>query len=100
MKRSIIPILALLLAVPAHAELKNQDKWQHYGGGAVIGLVMGQVAVENGWKHPKLWAIGSALGVGVLKEIADSRQKGNRFDPADAVATGLGGFTVSFAFRF
>jgi len=72
----------------------------HYGGGAVIGLVVGQIAVERGWAHPRLWAIGSAIGVGILKEVADSRQKGNRFDPMDAAATGLGGLTVSFAFRF
>ena len=89
MKPSLIA-LALVLTIPVQAELPNKDKIQHFGGGAVIGLVVGQIAVERGWKHPKLWAIGSALGVGVLKEVADSRQKGNRFDPMDAAAVSKG----------
>jgi uncharacterized protein YfiM (DUF2279 family) len=92
-------ILALALAIPSRAAVQK-DKIQHFVGGSLISLVATSAAQQAGWKHPRAWGIGAAVGVGLLKELADSRKGGTGFDPADLGATALGGVTVQFVIRF
>ena len=95
-------ILALLLATPARAEGLNipKDKQLHILAGAGIAAVVYLGAKAEGLKHPEWWAIGAAILAGLLKEVADRREPGNRFDPGDALATAAGGFVITYVIRW
>jgi uncharacterized protein YfiM (DUF2279 family) len=60
---------------------------------------MTSVAMQKEWKHPRLWGIGTALGVGLLKELADSRKGGSGFSGSDLAYDGIGAISIQFTFR-
>ncbi|MBA4274135.1 MAG: hypothetical protein C0436_00630 [Alphaproteobacteria bacterium] len=92
-------ILASLLAIPLCAGIP-QDKAKHVVAGALIGGTVTWIAKENGSKHPEFWGIGAALLAGALKEAADRRHQGNRWDGRDITATAAGGIVISYTIRF
>jgi hypothetical protein len=95
-------LFLLLFYLPlASAPLVPVDKQLHFAAGMIVSGVTMEIAKRNGWKHPKLWGVGAAVGVGLLKEVYDKQHpKTNTCDPMDALATGLGGLTVSYTWRF
>ena len=72
------------------------DKKQHYAAGVLTSSVT-YAYVYTKTKNKKkaaIYSIVSAVVIGSLKEVSDSRQPGNKFDPQDLLATTLGGVTV------
>lgn len=103
MRRALLPLFVVLaLCAPAQAgELRiPKDKALHFGVGAAISLGVTAAAKAEGRKYPELWGIGASLLVGLMKEIADRREPGNKFDGMDLAATVAGGVFVSFSFRW
>ena len=85
-------ILLLLLEIPF-------DKQLH----TVSGMFSSAVGYEYVWERTKdkkksiIGGIATAILVGTFKELADSKQVGNKFDHKDLVATAIGGtiFTLT-----
>tara|TARA_R110000772_G_scaffold9681_3_gene31721 strand:- start:21 stop:245 length:225 start_codon:yes stop_codon:yes gene_type:complete len=50
-------------------------------------------------KKALIYSVASSILIGTLKEIADSREKGNRFDKRDLLATTYGGLTIGVTFN-
>jgi uncharacterized protein YfiM (DUF2279 family) len=86
-----------------------QDKQLHY----ISGLLTSAVAytfsyglqnkyTTNKKKHNKalIIAAGAALGIGLVKELYDSRKGGSGFDIKDLGATVLGGMTLGVTYKF
>lgn len=92
--------LALLLTLPLCAGGVAKDKQLHLAAGALIGGTVTFIAEKNGSKHPELWGIGAALLAGALKEAADRRHAGNRWDGRDLAHTAGAGIVVSYSFKF
>jgi len=95
-------VLALLLCASLNASgvLIPKDKQQHIEAGVLISLTGSYLAKEAGFKHPKVWGFGLALGAGILKEVWDKQHpKNHTCDAKDALATALGG-TLTFAIRW
>ena len=98
----LLPLLLLALAAPAKAgglELPK-DKQLHILAGAGIAAVVYLGAKAEGLKHPEWWAIGAAILAGLLKEVADRREPGNKFDGGDLTATAFGGFVITYTIRW
>lgn len=103
MRRALLPLfLALTLCAPAQAgELRiPKDKALHFGVGAAISLAVTAAARAEGRKFHELWGIGASFLVGLMKELADRREPGNKFDGGDLAATVAGGVFVSVSFRW
>ena len=97
--RAIIAAFAFLFAVSAHAKCDANDRWtgvdkgMHFvAGGAIAMGVTAQTGSET-----KGFLAGA--GVGILKEIADSRGSGH-CSLQDAVVTALGAYVGAKAGRF
>lgn len=93
-------LAALLIAFPLCAGGVAKDKQLHLAAGALIGGTVTLIAEKQGSKHPELWGIGAALLAGALKEAADRRHAGNRWDGRDFAYTAGAGIVVSFSFKF
>jgi hypothetical protein len=76
---NLLPILAVSLLTSACA----QDKMLHFGAGAATS------AVVTHYTGSPLKGCAAALGVGIAKEVWDSRGNGT-VETADALATGFG----------
>lgn len=92
MKKTVLAtaFVAMMTSAPAHAACADDcwntpDKPMHFGVSMVIGFAAGQQWPENKWK-----AFGVAMIPGVLKEIADAQERGNRFSTKDLAADALG----------
>ena len=96
----ITRLIPLFLTVPLIAGGLPKDKQLHIAAGMVIGGTVTLIAEKQGSKHPELWGIGAALLAGALKEAADRRHQGNRWDGRDITATAAGGIVVSYTIRF
>lgn len=89
MFRSVLalPLATILLASTAHAEV-GSDKYLHAGASAAIASGVTMLTAES---PNRLWyGIGASLAVGVAKELADSREAGNRFSSKDVWADLVG----------
>lgn len=75
----LIPLMALAMLTSACA----QDKILHFGAGAATS------AVVTHYTGSPLKGCAAALGVGIAKEVWDSRGNG-KVEAADALATGFG----------
>jgi uncharacterized protein YfiM (DUF2279 family) len=77
----------LLTSHPANAQdsWRGPDKTEHFLGSFVLGAAAGGVFPDRPWA-----AFGAAMVPGVLKELIDSRQPGNKFSGKDLVADALG----------
>lgn len=92
-------ICLVLLLIPTFALsqlLTEQDKKYHFAAGAVIqaGTYALVYKKTKSKKKAFLYSVSSAILVGTLKELADSRQMGNRFDTRDLLATSYGAFSI------
>ena len=92
-------ILFLLLVLPTFTNaqlLTEPDKQLHFTAGAVIQAGTYAI-VYNKTKDKKkalLYSLGTAILAGTLKDLADSRQMGNRFDTRDLLATSYGALSI------
>lgn len=93
-------LAALFIAFPLCAGGVAKDKQLHLAAGALIGGTVTLIAEKQGSRHPELWGIGAALLAGALKEAADRRQAGNRWDGRDLAHTAAGGIVISYTVRF
>ena len=93
-------LIALILAAPLCAGGIAKDKQLHIAAGMLIGGTVTLIAEKQGSRHPELWGIGAAVLAGALKEAADRRKQGNRWDGRDLSATAAGGIVISYTIRF
>lgn len=101
MTKLLPTLLALTLAAPSQAGGIPKDKALHLAAGALIAIPVYLAAKAEDRRYPELWAMGAAILAGLLKEVADRREPGNRFDPGDALATAAGGAVVfTFSIRW
>ena len=100
MKKLII--LFVLLPTLSFAQLlTEEDKQMHFVAGAVTSSFVYDYVYRktDSKKKALVYSIASSILVGTLKEVADSRIPGNRFDTRDLLATTYGGITFSLTFN-
>lgn len=93
-------LLAILLASTQLWGGIPKDKQLHLFAGAVVAVPVYFAAKADGCKYPELWAIGAAFLAGLVKELHDRKQPGDRFDAGDLAATVAGGVVITFAIRW
>jgi uncharacterized protein YfiM (DUF2279 family) len=95
--KTIIIILILLFTGVCNAQFRTGDEKIHLAAGALISATTYTlVYTKTKNKKKAFWySIGTTTLVGVLKEVYDSSKDNNMFDTREAVATTLGGLTVS-----
>lgn len=89
--KKLILILTLLLTigVSGQSEMFGKDKQLHFLAGMVIAGVTYEATKNT--VYTLLCTIGTTIIVGVLKELYDMKQIGNRFDLIDLGYTIVGG---------
>lgn len=95
--KTVIVLIALLLALPAHA--LDKDKISHFAGGAVLGLASDTVlyrATEMEKSRRMFAAVGLGAIPGFFIEVADEFS-GSHFSWTDLIADGLGSATGMLA---
>ena len=95
-------ILFVLLPTLSFAQLlTEEDKQMHFVAGAVTSTIVYDYVYRktDSKKKALVYSIASSILVGTLKEVADSRIPGNRFDTRDLLATTYGGITFSLTFN-
>jgi uncharacterized protein YfiM (DUF2279 family) len=79
---------------PSPASQATGDNWGGAPAHVAVSALAGLACSAQLYPHQKLKAFGCAMTPGVIKEVIDSAQKGNRFSVkdiiADAVGAGLG----------
>jgi hypothetical protein len=91
-------------------DLREEDKQEHAAAGAIIAMVSDFAIREYypAWSDRKRFLVDSAIATaaGIAKEIWDDRRgpKRDTCDPADAIATSLGGIgtaaSITLMWRF
>ena len=81
-------ILFLLFFLPlcSYSQLYTEkDKQYHFAAGAMVSAATYTLvyAKTKSKKKALIYSVASSILIGTLKEIADSREKGNRFDKRD-----------------
>ena len=76
--------------------MTEEDKQKHFAAGAIVStLTYGVVYKKTKDKNKALvYSIASSIVVGALKELADSRIPGSKFDTRDLLATSYGGISI------
>ena len=95
-------ILLLLLPTLSFAQLlTEEDKQMHFAAGAITSTLVYDYVYRKTESKKKavVYSIASSIVVGSLKELIDSRQKGNKFDTRDLLATTYGGITFGITFN-
>ena len=95
-------ILLLLLPTLSFAQLlTEEDKQMHFAAGAITSTLVYDYVYRKTESKKKavVYSIASSIVVGSLKELVDSRQKGNKFDTRDLLATTYGGITFGITFN-
>ena len=90
MNKKVLPLL--LSPLLAFGQLES-DKQKHYMIGAGVGAVTYTLTYSKTKNKSKavIASLISSYGIGTIKEVLDSREKGNRFDSGDLLMTGMGG---------
>ncbi|WP_194768686.1 hypothetical protein [Tamlana sp. I1] len=85
----------------SQAQFISNDGELHFAAGALIsGATYGVVYATTKNKKKAFWySLGAATLAGIVKEVIDSQKVNNRFDAGDALATSLGGLTVSLGLQ-
>ena len=103
MKTLVAVLLALPLVVSAQDSWTGADKPKHFAVSAAAGLAAGAILPSLAPECGKWCRVGVAMVPGVLKELGDTGQAGNRFSWRDLVWDAAGayaGVTLSgFVFR-
>jgi uncharacterized protein YfiM (DUF2279 family) len=100
--KTILLLILLSLSFNSTAQLlTEQDKQLHFAGGVLVGAGTYTLiyAKTKNKKKALIYSIASSILVGTLKELSDSREKGNRFDKRDLLATTYGGLTIGVTFN-
>jgi len=95
-------ILLLLLPTLSFAQLlTEEDKQMHFAAGAITSTLVYDYVYRKTESKKKavVYSIASSIVLGSLKELVDSRQKGNKFDTRDLLATTYGGITFGITFN-
>ena len=97
-------ILFFLLFIPtlSYSQLLTEhDKQYHFAAGAFVsaGTYTLVYAKTKSKKKALIYSVASSILVGTLKELSDSREKGNRFDKRDLLATTYGGLSIGVTFN-
>ena len=98
MKKLAIILFLTLNTVSAQIA---EDKKKHYTAGVFTSAVT-YTYVYNKTKDKNkalFYSLASAVLIGSLKETFDSRQKNNKFDSKDLLATTLGGISVNVTIK-
>ncbi len=103
-KHSMARILFFLLLIPtlSYSQLLTEyDKQYHFAAGALVsaGTYTLVYAKTKSKKKALIYSVASSILIGTLKEISDSREKGNRFDKRDLLATTYGGLSIGVTFN-
>jgi uncharacterized protein YfiM (DUF2279 family) len=95
--KTIITILILSFTGVCNAQFTTVDEKIHLAAGALISATTYTlVYTKTKNKKKAFWySIGTTTLTAILKEVYDSTKDNNRFNSREAVATTLGGFTVS-----
>ena len=98
--RILLLILTAIAAINASAQIAP-DKQLHYAAGVVSGAVGYELIyrITKDKKKARWGGYATSILAGTLKEVIDSQQLGNRFDPNDLLATTLGGITVGITIK-
>ena len=100
--KTILTLLFLILSLNSTAQLLTEyDKQYHFAVGAIAaaGAYTLFYTKTKNKKKALIYSIASSILVGTLKELADSREKGNRFDKRDLLATTYGGLAIGVTFN-
>jgi putative lipoprotein len=100
--KTLLTLFLLAFTLPATAQLLTEyDKQYHFAAGALVsaGTYTLVYAKTKSKKKALIYSVASSILIGTLKEIADSREKGNRFDKRDLLATTYGGLTIGVTFN-
>ena len=100
--RLFATLLLLFTLSTAHAQLLTEyDKQYHFAAGAFVaaGTYTLVHAKTKNKKKALIYSVASSILVGTLKELSDSREKGNRFDKRDLLATTYGGLSIGVTFN-
>jgi uncharacterized protein YfiM (DUF2279 family) len=99
----IAPFLILCLVASnfCNAQLISSDDKLHLAAGALIsaGTYTYIYSTTKNKKKAFWFSLGASAAAGLMKEVYDSTKDGNRFDTGEAVATTIGGLTVSLTFQ-
>lgn len=100
--RNLFIYLCLLPTLVYGQLLTEKDKQIHFTAGVITSALTYDYVYRktNNNKKALAYSIASAVLVGTLKEFIDSREKNNRFDPRDLLATTYGGLTIGLTFNF
>ena len=90
MNKKVLPLL--LFPLLAFSQMET-DKQKHYIVGAGVGAVTYTLTYKKTKNKSKavIASLVSSYGIGAIKEVLDSQEKGNRFDSGDLLMTGMGG---------
>ena len=94
--------LILLLPLCSYSQLfTEKDKQYHFAAGTMVSAATYSIVYSKTKSKKKalIYSVASSILIGTLKEIADSREKGNRFDKRDLLATTYGGLTIGVTFN-
>ena len=100
--KMLLTSLLLIFTLNSTAQLLTEyDKQYHFAAGALVsaGTYTLVYAKTKNKKKALIYSIASSILVGTLKELSDSREKGNRFDKRDLLATTYGGLTIGVTFN-
>jgi uncharacterized protein YfiM (DUF2279 family) len=97
-------ILLFLFLIPtlSYSQLLTQkDKQMHFAAGALVsaGTYSLVYTKTKSKKKALIYSVASSILIGTLKELYDSREKGNRFDTRDLLATSYGGLSIGVTFN-
>jgi uncharacterized protein YfiM (DUF2279 family) len=93
---------AIIFSSNTNAQATEQDKLLHFGAGVGISAVTYAI-VHSTTKNKKkalLWSFITSTSAGIIKELVDSGEVGNKFDGVDALATTAGGVVGGFTMHF
>jgi putative lipoprotein len=87
--RTLFAVALLLFHFNAQAQdqWSGKDKQMHFGASFALGVAARQLSPDN-----KFAAFGMAMAPGLIKEIFDSQQDGNKFSAKDMAANALGAY--------
>lgn len=96
--KSISLIIALFFISHCDAQFISNDDMLHFGAGAIISTSTYSIIYSKTKNKKKAfwYSFGTAVFVGLAKEVYDGYIIDGRFDPGELFATSTGGFVGSY----